>query len=183
MFACLFLYQRYSAVYTCDFYRKLVLYSLTVAAFMATALPIGFGARDLDATGHVSHTFWGVSILDPIIYIIAGVATFTFKLRQAQASIKLTGSKLSNLELANNVIMCFDIAVCVTAVAVVMSLDGENSFEIVTDIVGSSKVVNEQTVLHKQLTSKEKQLSANKPGITTLDRGVSFVKKTAEDGV
>ncbi|KAJ3159857.1 hypothetical protein HDU88_008406 [Geranomyces variabilis] len=194
---------RYSAVYTNVFYRKLVLYSLTIAAFVATALPISFGARDLNATGYVSHTFWGVSILDPIIYIIAGVATFTFKLRQAQESIKLTGSELSNLELANNVIMCFDLAVCITAVAVVMSLDvatnyyvvpvtsfltclwtlGENSFEIVTDIVGSGKVVNEQTALHRQLTSRGKQVSAHKPGVTTLDRDAPSVKKTADDGV
>ncbi|KAI8903659.1 hypothetical protein DFJ77DRAFT_552433 [Powellomyces hirtus] len=118
---------RYAAVYTNPAHQRLTFLIITIMSIASTAGGLTFGITDCLKFESVSKEFWAVAILNPVIYLIPGIATFTYRLRRAQRLMKKRMvTKLAHLETANNVIMGVTITSAIVAIVIVQIFDGKS---------------------------------------------------------
>ncbi|KAI8819686.1 uncharacterized protein EV422DRAFT_579309 [Fimicolochytrium jonesii] len=118
--------MRFSVVYTSVTRQRILIGFLSFIAFLSMALPLGLGFKDLRGQGWVGKAYWYAIMIGPIAYIVAGIATFTAKLRSTQRRVAGGGggnSRIGSLETANNLIMGFGIAACLVTISVGLALD------------------------------------------------------------
>ncbi|KAI8816129.1 uncharacterized protein EV422DRAFT_509993 [Fimicolochytrium jonesii] len=121
---------RYAAVYSNPRHQRAVLIFQSVIAVVSTIAALAYGIHDIATQIHVSKGFWWVAIVNPLIYIVAGLATFTYKLRVAQQSVSSSAapSQLAHLEMANNALMAMSMSALIAAIVVHFNVPstGEN---------------------------------------------------------
>ncbi|KAJ3011542.1 hypothetical protein HKX48_006779 [Thoreauomyces humboldtii] len=184
---------RYRAVFVKQLHQQILVGGGSVIAIgaMVGAYVTGYMGLYAKNGEGVTNAFWGIGIIQPILYSVLGLATFTLKLRKnrvpgVSSSTSEGGRRMRDLEVVNNILMFTTIGFCVVVCAVVFGGDknsyyptvvqisasaywsvGENTFE----LLASFKNTADKSVANMRSTSR----SGNGPSQAQLQyvRGIS----------
>ncbi|KAJ3012732.1 hypothetical protein HKX48_006107 [Thoreauomyces humboldtii] len=143
----------------------------------------------------VSNTFWAITCINPIVYSILGLATFTLQLRKARIRTGVVNRQMRNLEIVNTILGLVTILFCIVVLGDILSSSsslasyyptpiqiaasaywavGENAFE----VLALFKTSAESTVTSRQTPNGEGPSNSKDSG--ARGGGGSKAKKSEE---
>ncbi|KAJ3190509.1 hypothetical protein HDU85_000811 [Gaertneriomyces sp. JEL0708] len=211
MFLLLASALRFGAVYASHKLRQALIAVVGAIAVVSAVAALAVAYIDLVGKNGITvpPSFWALTAISPVMYLIVGVAVFTRSLRKAARAFKTSNAGLSYLQMTNNGIMAITLGAVIITLAVEFSLDiatsyfvtpnvylfntvwtvGENCFEILTiwqrtaasSSVGSAKNSTAQLpALTKNSTAQLPALTKNPIQRDRTSKGLELKNSTTE---
>ncbi|KAI8920907.1 hypothetical protein DFJ77DRAFT_447819 [Powellomyces hirtus] len=122
---------RFTAVINDTIWRRRVAIIISFIAVTFSSVLIGIGVQDINARSQVSKLYWALAPINPAIYFVTGVTTFTIHLRRAAASAATdsTGFTRSLYQYAhtNDLLMCLTLIIAIAIIGVTQALDSQKN--------------------------------------------------------